>query len=330
MLDRGFGRAAKITKEDPNAVWKARRLTAAKLQSASENLNQPLSKIVTGFPSLDRIHPFYRELVDLAVGLDELRMALGSIDWARKELIQIGQQTSNKALKLRFPQQAEGLLNHAYGRLSSVVRQVSPRLEFLRTARRNLRALPGVDTGLPIAVVCGAPNVGKSSIIRVLSTGKPEVAAYPFTTKEVSLGHIPHRYVNLQIMDTPGLLDRATGSRNEVEQQAAAALSHLDPLILFVLDPTDHCGYPLDRQLHLRGDLRAEFPDRPWIEAWAKNDLATADQLATLEPVEPDASVFHVSAETGVGIEELKGMVIELLDIRLRELAEQQLDEGLE
>ena len=330
LLDRAFGRAAKLNKEDPNAVWKARRLTAAKLQSASENLNQPLVKVVKGFPSFDQLHPFYVELVELAVGLDDLRLALGSLDWARKEVIQIGQQTSNKALKIRFPQQAEGLVKHAYGRLASVIRQISPRLELLRMARRKLRALPGVDTDLPISVICGAPNVGKSSIVRALSTGKPEVAAYPFTTKEVSLGHIPHRYVKLQVMDTPGLLDRPVAERNEVEQQAAAALAYLDPIIIFVFDPSGHCGYPLEMQMKLRADLRAEFPDQPWIEAWAKADLTEERALEGIQPVEPKAEAFKVSAETDQGMEELKVKVIELMDLKLREMAEQQLLAGIE
>ena len=330
LLDRAFGRASKLTKEDPNAVWKARRLTAAKLQSASENLAQPLAKVVKGFPSFDQLHPFYIELVELAVGLDGVRQALGGLDWARKEVLQIGQQTSNKALKLRFPQQAEGLVTHAYGRLSSVIRQVSSGLELLRTARRKLRALPGVDIDLPMAVVCGAPNVGKSSIVRALSTGKPEVAAYPFTTKEVSLGHIPHRYVNLQIMDTPGLLDRPIEERNEVEQQAAAALAYLDPLVIFVLDPSGHCGYPSEMQLKLRTDMRAELPDQPWVEAWAKADLTDESATEGLEPVEPDIERFQVSTETGQGMEELKARVIELMDLKLREMADSQLMASVE
>ncbi len=330
LLDRAFGRASKLSKEDPNAVWKARRLTAAKLQSAAENMNQPLAKVVQGFPSFDQLHPFYIELVELAVGLDGVRKALGSLDWARKEVLQIGQQTSNKALKLRFPQQAEGLLSHAYGRLSSVIKQVSPGLVLLKEARKKMRALPGVDTDLPMAVVCGAPNVGKSSIVRALSTGKPEVAAYPFTTKEVSLGHIPHRYVKLQVMDTPGLLDRSVEERNEVEQQAAAALFHLDPLIIFVLDPSLHCGYPLKMQMKLRADMREELPGQPWIEAWAKADLTGESDLEDLGPVEPELEVFKVSAESGEGMGELKAKVIELMDRKLREMADKQLMESVE
>lgn len=330
LLDRAFGRAARVTYEDPNAVWKARRLTAAKLQSATENLNHPLVKVVKGFPTLERLHPFYRDIIDLTVGIDDMRKALGTLDWARKEVLALGQEASTQALRLRFPAQAESLLKHVYGRISSVVRQITPHLELLRTARTKLRALPAIDTGLPIAAVCGAPNVGKSSIVRALSTGKPEVAGYPFTTKEVSLGHIPHRYVNLQVMDTPGLLDRPAEERNEVEQQAALALTHLDPLIIYILDPSPHCGYPMEEQLHLRKALREEFPDQPWVDVWTKCDLLDEPETQALKKPEKELESYQVSATEGTGMEKLKTSIVALMDVKLRELAEQALDDSIE
>jgi nucleolar GTP-binding protein len=82
--------------------------------------------------------------------------------------------------------------------------------------------------------------VGKSSLLRCLSSAKPEIAQYPFTTKEIHVGHIEktEKYITkrFQIIDTPGLLDRPLSKRNEIEKQAIAALTHLADLIVFVLD----------------------------------------------------------------------------------------------
>lgn len=53
-----------------------------------------------------------------------------------------------------------------------------------------LRRIPEIDMSIPTLVLVGAPNVGKSSIVRIVSSGTPEVANYPFTTRGLSVGHI--------------------------------------------------------------------------------------------------------------------------------------------
>ncbi|PIA65293.1 hypothetical protein AQUCO_00100637v1 [Aquilegia coerulea] len=73
---------------------------------------------------------------------------------------------------------------------------------------QTLRAVPVVDLETPTLCLVGAPNVGKSSLVRILSTGKPEVCNYPFTTRGILMGHITVNYQRFQVTDTPGLLRR--------------------------------------------------------------------------------------------------------------------------
>ena len=77
-------------------------------------------------------------------------------------------------------------------------------------------------------VLVGSPNVGKSSIVRTVSSGTPEVNNYPFTTRGVTIGHITSTVddtARLIIMDTPGLLDRPAAERNEMENLTFASLA---------------------------------------------------------------------------------------------------------
>jgi hypothetical protein len=58
--------------------------------------------------------------------------------------------------------------------------------------QKALRKLPIVRLTVPTVVLVGAPNVGKSSIVRAISSGTPEVNDYPFTTRGMTLGHIQY------------------------------------------------------------------------------------------------------------------------------------------
>lgn len=58
--------------------------------------------------------------------------------------------------------------------------------------QKALRKLPIVSLSTPTVVLVGAPNVGKSSIVRAISSGTPEVNDYPFTTRGMTLGHIQY------------------------------------------------------------------------------------------------------------------------------------------
>src|SRR5437879_2188437 len=179
---------------------------------AGQTIESTLRGIVKGFPSLDRLPPFYRELVDILVDANQLKKHLGAIDWAADRTANMARDYRRRIGKSEGHSIGE-LRKQAYGRLSSLVEQVGPDLEALTEARRALRRLPEIDPALRTVVVAGYPNVGKSSFVRAVSSGRPKIADYPFTTKRVSIGHFDRGVERFQILDTPGLLDRPMGKR---------------------------------------------------------------------------------------------------------------------
>lgn len=292
LLDKAFGRAAKATTaKGPDRAARQKNLAARRVQIAGQTLESSLRGYVKAFPSLDRLPPFYRELVDILVDRGKLKKHLGAVGWAaetcaaltRAAVRRIGKEAAKEAPRLR---------KEAFGRLASVVGQVAGDLEALVAAKGALRRLPVVDPDLPTIVVAGYPNVGKSAFVRAASSGKPKVADYPFTTKGVSLGHFERGVRRYQILDTPGLLDRPMEARNRIERQAIAALAHLADVVLFLLDPSETCGYPLADQLRLLESVRTAFADTPIVVVAAKADLGGE---ATPYP--------GTSSVTGAGVE---------------------------
>jgi uncharacterized protein len=63
--------------------------------------------------------------------------------------------------------------------------------------------------GAATLVVLGPPNVGKSRLLQVLTQATPEVADYPFTTREPSPGMCEHAGLSIQLIDTPPMAEAA-------------------------------------------------------------------------------------------------------------------------
>ena len=186
LIDRALRRASKVEEKVRSADYRARLTAVRKIHSVADNLANPMISYVKAFPSFDLIHPFDREIIDLTVGVDMLKKSLGAVDWARKEVLMISTKYVPKARARKSAENTMKIMSEAYTKMTNVVRQISKNLDFLISARSIFRNLPNVDTESPVAVFAGAPNVGKSSLIGSVSTGKPEVKSYPFTTRTLT------------------------------------------------------------------------------------------------------------------------------------------------
>lgn len=307
LIDSAFrsGRKAQSKKGAPGERGKNREL--ARVGAVSRSFESRLHRIIRSYPTLEDLHPFYRDLVDVILGVDDLRQHLGAVNWARQRVQEIRSDVEDRIRSSENDNEMMLARKEAYGRMASIVEQIDDDLKALAEARHELAGLPTIRFDAPVLVVAGYPNVGKSSFLRQVTRATPEVASYPFTTKGVSVGHREHRHMQVQVMDTPGLLDRPMEDRNTIERQAIEALRHAADAIVFLLDPSGHCGYPLDDQAHLLEELESEFPDVPVFVVENKADLETTGEHPAM------------SCETGDGIEEITEGALDLAHERFQE-----------
>jgi nucleolar GTP-binding protein len=214
------------------------------------------------------MNDFYKELTEIIAGIDKLKMSLGSLDWAASKVKEISRKYVGIMRKSPDP---IAVRKQAYGRISSIVDDIDKDLRFLNDARNKLRNLPDVKDE-PTIVVAGYPNVGKSSFVSDTTGARPEIAQYPFTTKNITIGHFTFKRKRYQVIDTPGLLDRPLEERNDIERQAISALRHVGNVLLFILDPSETCGYTLTEQYNLLGEIK-QLIKMPVLVAANKIDI---------------------------------------------------------
>jgi len=266
---------------------------------AGSILSDNLMNLVRKYPSFDNLPPFYHDLADATVGVDEMRIHLSRLGWASKQIKNI----SNEHFRSAKNSSDRGVIRRsAYGRMASIMKSIDSDLIFLNNARQILRKIPLVDPDLPTLIVAGYPNVGKSSFMIAVTGARPEIARYPFTTKGVGVGHFVRNHTKYQAVDTPGLLDRPLAQRNEIELQAIAALRHLRGVILYILDPSEHCGFSLEDQLNLLVDIKS------WLKLPV---LVVANKKDLCEYGDADLSM---STLTGEGRTEVLDRLVEILD----------------
>ena len=273
LLDKSYSRATRA-KRGKQILDRKSKLQAEEsmLLTAANIISDNLAHIVRKFPSLDQLPPFYLELADVLVGIEEMKMNLASVQWA-------GEKVGNLARKyvgmMREADDAKAVRKQAFGRISSIVESIDGNLRFLNEARNKLRKLPAIDEG-PTIVVAGYPNVGKSSFVALVSSAHPEIAPYPFTTKGLAVGHFTKNGIRYQVIDTPGLLDRPLEERNEIELQAISALKHVGKVILYIIDPSETCGYSLKTQMHLLEEIKNRF-SVPFLIIANKKDISVTE-----------------------------------------------------
>ncbi|SFG61715.1 nucleolar GTP-binding protein [Halopelagius inordinatus] len=269
LIDKAFSRAARSGRSKSGL-----EAQQSMLQTASSILSDNLENVVTEWPDFGTVDPFYYELADAIVDVDELRQALSEVTWASRQISEIRSEYQPK-LRKTDPDKARKHRKQAFARMADIVEEVADDLLLIGQARDDLRDLPDIRTDEPAIVVAGYPNVGKSSFVNTVTRASNEIARYPFTTRGVQIGHFERDRVRYQIIDTPGLLDRPEEERNDIERQAASALQHLADAVIFVVDASGACGYPLDVQLELRDAVEDRFGSVPVLTVCNKSDRST-------------------------------------------------------
>jgi nucleolar GTP-binding protein len=146
-----------------------------------------------------------------------------------------------------------------------------------------------------------------------ITRGNVDVQPYAFTTKSLFVGHCDYKYLRWQVIDTPGILDHPLEERNTIEMQAIIALAHLTCSVLFFIDISEQCGYPIEEQCSLFTSIKPLFASKQLIIVINKIDQQPWETLeeekrTLIESIARDVNctLMTMSNHSEKGVSEVK------------------------
>ena len=169
----------------------------------------------------------------------------------------------------------------------------------------------------------GFPNAGKSTLLSALSSARPKIANYPFTTLEPSLGIVSYRDNKSFVMaDIPGIIEGAS----EGKGLGLRFLRHIErnSLLLFMVPgDTDDIKHDYEVLLNELKKFNPEMLDKHRVLAVTKSDLLDEELIEMLRETLPtDLPVVFISSVTGYGLDELKDVLWKELNSESNKLQE--------
>jgi nucleolar GTP-binding protein len=216
--------------------------------------------------------------------------------------------------------QCKQLKRAALGRMATLIKRLKDPLMYLDQVRQHLGRLPSIDPNTRTLLICGYPNVGKSSFLKSITRADVDVQPYAFTTKSLFVGHFDYKYLRFQAIDTPGILDHPLEEMNTIEMQSITAIAHLRSAIMYFMDLSEQCGYTVSAQIALFKSIKPLFSNKLVFVVINKIDVTRPEDLepevqAELQGIlkSGEVELLQLSCNTQEGVQEVKNAACERL-----------------
>lgn len=291
-----------------------------KVKFTQETFSEKFGAILESFPRLQDIHPFHKDLLNTLYDADHFKIALGQLSTA-KNLIETISRDYVRLLKYAQSLfQCKQLKRAALGRMATIIKRLKDPLLYLDQVRQHLGRLPSIDPNTRTLLICGYPNVGKSSFLRSITRADVDVQPYAFTTKSLFVGHFDYKYLRFQAIDTPGILDHPLEEMNTIEMQSITAIAHLRSAIMYFMDLSEQCGYSVRDQIKLFRSIKPLFSNKLVFLVINKIDVTRPEDLdaETQEELQGllkanEVELLQLSCNTQEGVQEVKNSACERL-----------------
>jgi nucleolar GTP-binding protein len=176
-------------------ISRIRGFYTRKVKFTQETFTDKFAQILESFPRLQDIHPFHKDLLNTLYDADHFRIALGHLSTAKHLIESISRDYVRLLKYAQSLYQCKQLKRAALGRMATITKRLKDPLLYLDQVRQHLGRLPSIDPNTRTLLICGYPNVGKSSFLRAVTRADVDVQPYAFTTKSLFVGHFDYKYL---------------------------------------------------------------------------------------------------------------------------------------
>jgi len=178
----------------------ATRLSTTKMRTAYLQKADKMIECITKqfdrwegkFPTIASLHPFERELVELSLegGTKTYEYTIEQYFLVKKKTQDFRERARISLSKITHTRGVGAWYNEQIKLLKTFMDTKGVWIDKLKEMFKTLFKANVLSPLLPTAALIGLPNIGKSSLVRAVSSGTPEVQNYAFTTREIIVGHL--------------------------------------------------------------------------------------------------------------------------------------------
>jgi nucleolar GTP-binding protein len=163
LINKAFKEIEKEELELPEklpAVVKAKRRETERVKIAEKVTAGYIESMVKSVPTIDNLHPFYRDLLEILVGIPTAKASLGRLSRTARIIHEAARASLQQLKRPRNPAAAGDIRRGFMGRTASLIREAEGDFTIIAELREKMKDLPTADPGLPTIVLAGYPGVG--------------------------------------------------------------------------------------------------------------------------------------------------------------------------
>ena len=244
-----------------------------------------------------------------------IKVPLGTLIYKNKELFFDLKEEGQKVLVAKGGRGGRG--NSAFKTQKHTVPKIAEKGEPGEEAEIELELRLIADVGL-----VGFPNAGKSTFLSVISSAKPKIADYPFTTLEPNLGVVSLNDKQIVFADIPGVIEGASSGKG----LGFEFLRHIKrtKVLLYMIDISGLDGnnpYEVYKILNKELKQYSKFLSKKHtVIALNKIDVCDARQnIKNFKKNVKNKKIFSISNMTKVGIDKLLSEIAKLVELPVKE-----------